>query len=255
MIGFPVLCLFYICIFSITDGITRTVSAVNISGINEKRYSLKCYLSSCKGLKKVGACVQCAARGCTTPIHPRCAFLPESGFTESDELDEDGDLKLELFCPLHTKKRAEKNLVGKTPSKKPQTNNDFGDYDGSEMSKGDGHIKPAHGKKIAGLNKNKAMVERFGGCIGNQRVYQYEASYPYALLATHPTTIEASEAAGCEKVDVYNCCMSRLDTAGGFDWTLEKNQSKKKPLEQYGACRYTLYIFLDIYIYLLMCFL
>ena len=95
---------------------------VNTDDIDPRRYNLKCLTTECKAKKGQGACIQCAAKGCTIAIHPRCAFELNSGFTESDEVDEDGDLKLELFCPLHSKSR--KSMKKKQGSEHSRNNDD-----------------------------------------------------------------------------------------------------------------------------------
>ena len=75
--------------------------------------------------------------------------------------------------------------------------------------------------------------------MGNRIVYQYEATYPYALIKEYPNTREAADAVSCSVKEIYESCLGRADLAGGYDWLLESCQHKKNPVEQYGACRST----------------
>ena len=70
--------------------------------------------------------------------------------------------------------------------------------------------------------------------MGKHEVYQYEATYPYAVINKYPSAVEAAKAVSIEPEEVYDCCMSRVDLAGGYDWMLESVTYKKEPIEQYG---------------------
>ena len=76
--------------------------------------------------------------------------------------------------------------------------------------------------------------DKYGGNKGKQKVYQFEAAYPYACINEYPSTVEAAEAISMGVSDVYDCCMSKKDLAGGYDWMLESVTYKKEPIEQYG---------------------
>ena len=89
-------------------------------------------------------------------------------------------------------------------------------------------------------------MEKFGGAMGKQTVYQYEPRYPYALINKYSTTIEAAEAVSCDVKELYECCLGRLDLAGGYDWMLESNQHKKESMEQYGTHRCAQALFYNV---------
>ena len=76
--------------------------------------------------------------------------------------------------------------------------------------------------------------DKYGGSKGKQKVYQFEAAYPYAYVNEYPSTVEAAEAISMEARDVYDSCMSKKDLAGGYDWLLESVTFKKDQIEQYG---------------------
>ena len=97
--------------------------------------------------------------------------------------------------------------------------------------------KKTHGAHISQLvsKTNVILTEKFGGQRGNQKVYQFEATYPYAYVNEYDSTIEAAKAVSVEPREVYDCCMSRTDLAGGYDWSLKSSMQKKDPIEQYGT--------------------
>ena len=81
---------------------------------------------------------------------------------------------------------------------------------------------------------NKEADRRIQNLHAGKKVYQFEATYPYAYVNEYDSTIEAAKAISVEPREVYDCCMSRTDLAGGYDWSLESTMNKKKPLEQVG---------------------
>ena len=85
------------------------------------------------------------------------------------------------------------------------------------------------------MGPKNAKKRRFENLYGAKRVYQFEATYPYAYINEYPSTVEAARAISKKSTDVFNCCMSRTDLAGGYDWMIETNTLKKMPLEQYGT--------------------
>lgn len=81
---------------------------------------------------------------------------------------------------------------------------------------------------------NKEADRRIQNLHAGKKVYQFEATYPYAYVNEYDSTIEAAKAVSVEPREVYDCCMSRTDLAGGYDWILKSSMQKKKPLEQVG---------------------
>jgi hypothetical protein len=68
-----------------------------ISGLDKKRFNLKCNLC-----KNSGACIQCSFGKCTVSAHPRCALEVKSGFTHRIIKDPDSDSSLwQIFCKIH----------------------------------------------------------------------------------------------------------------------------------------------------------
>lgn len=73
-----------------------------ISQIPASRWSLICCL--CK--ERCGACIQCSVKACKTAFHVSCAFQSnlEMKTILTDDLADDGGVKLKAYCPRHSKK-------------------------------------------------------------------------------------------------------------------------------------------------------
>lgn len=73
-----------------------------ISQIPASRWSLICCL--CK--ERCGACIQCSVKACKTAFHVSCAFQNniEMKTILTDDLADDGGVKLKAYCPRHSKK-------------------------------------------------------------------------------------------------------------------------------------------------------
>ena len=78
-------------------GNAATMQPYIISGLDKKRFNLKCNLC-----KNSGACIQCSFGKCTVSAHPRCALEKISGFTHRIIKDPDSDSSLwQIFCKSH----------------------------------------------------------------------------------------------------------------------------------------------------------
>ncbi|XP_056132117.1 protein Jade-3 [Lampris incognitus] len=77
----------------------RMEPITKVSHIPPSRWSLICSL--CK--VKIGACIQCSVKNCTTPFHVTCAF--EHSLEMKTILDEGDEVKFKSYCLKHSKSK------------------------------------------------------------------------------------------------------------------------------------------------------
>ncbi|XP_062584278.1 uncharacterized protein LOC134246031 [Saccostrea cucullata] len=110
------------------------------------RWSLICCL--CK--ERCGACIQCSVKSCKTAFHVSCAFQNnlEMKTILTDEVADDGGVKLKAYCPRHSKKGERRN--SESDSESPRKS--IGGSPRKELS--DEEIAKMRAEKMQQLNED-----------------------------------------------------------------------------------------------------